>query len=63
MSFSNTQEKSTVVNAFHKYHVNEIYENSMKINQFSLNENEIKDFVTEVLLFDILNLIELEGLK
>lgn len=35
----------------------------MKINQFSLNENEIKDFVTEVLLFDILNLIELEGLK
>ena len=43
--------------------INEIYENSMKINQFSLNENEIKDFVTEVLLFDILNLIELEGLK
>lgn len=61
ITFNNREEKRSVLDAFRKYHTGEINENLMKISQLSLNENDIQNFVTEVLLFNILNLIELKG--
>lgn len=56
-------EKETVLNALKKYITDISCEKILIINKLTIDESEKKEFVTKVLLFNILDLIELRGHK
>lgn len=56
-------EKETVLNALKKYITDVSCEKILMINKLTIDESEKKEFVTKVLLFNILDLIELRGHK
>lgn len=63
ISIREKEEKEAVLNALKKYKVDISCKKILTINKFTLDENETEEFVTKVLLFNILDLIELKGHK
>jgi|GEM_PF-2225634 radical SAM superfamily len=63
ISIREKEEKEKVLNALKEYKADISDEKILMINKLTLNENETKEFVTKVLLFNILDLIELKGHK